>query len=283
VFVVARNSSWTYKGKPTKIQKVAAELGVRYVLEGSVRRQGDQVRINAQLIDARGGHHLWAERYDGALHDVFALQDKVIGQIVAALAVELTGEERARVAQVETADPRVYEAVLQGWEHLRKETEQDTQQAIALFERAVELDPNYGRAYAALATAHWRIAVAGWEAANTGFQRAFDSVRTNLAKAKRVPNSHAHALSAEMMARQGRNDEALAEIQRALELSPNDPDNYVSKARILNAVGRAEEADRKVRSAMRLTPQSPPDSRRALAVSLFPQERYREAIDPSGV
>lgn len=98
VFVVARNSSWAYKGKPTKVQTVAAELGVRYVLEGSVRRQGDQVRINAQLIDARGGHHLWAERYDGALHDVFGFQDKVIGQIVAALAVELTGEERARVA-----------------------------------------------------------------------------------------------------------------------------------------------------------------------------------------
>ena len=142
IFVIARNSSWTYKGKPTKVQKVSAELGVRYVLEGSVRRQGDQVRINAQLIDAIGGHHLWAERYDGPFSDMFAFQDKVIGQIVAALAMELTGEEQARVAQAETKDPRAYDALLQGWEHLRRETEPDTLKAITLFEKAVELDPD---------------------------------------------------------------------------------------------------------------------------------------------
>ena len=95
IFVIARNSVWPYKDKPTKPQQVAEDLGVRYVLEGSVRREGDQVRINAQLIDAIGGHHLWADRYDGALSDIFALQDKVIGQIVSALAVELTSTERA--------------------------------------------------------------------------------------------------------------------------------------------------------------------------------------------
>ena len=87
IFVIARNSSWTYKGKPTKVQRIAEELGVRYVLEGSVRREGDQVRINAQLIDAIGGQHLWADRYDGQVGDVFALQDKVIQRIVTALAV----------------------------------------------------------------------------------------------------------------------------------------------------------------------------------------------------
>ena len=174
MFVIARNSSWIYKGKPMKVQKVAAELGVRYVLEGSVRRQGDQVRINAQLIDAQSGHHLWAERYDGAFGDMFAFQDKVIGQIVAALAMELTGEEQARVAQAETKDPRAYDALLQGWEHLRRETEPDTLKAIALFEKAVELDPGYHRAYAALATGHWRVAVSSWSAANVGMQRAFE-------------------------------------------------------------------------------------------------------------
>ena len=147
IFVIARNSSWTYKGKPTKVQTVGAELGVRYVMEGSVRRQGDQVRINAQLIDATSGHHLWAERYDGPFGNMFAFQDKVIGQILAALAVELTGEEQARVAQAETKDPRAYDALLQGWEHLRRETEPDTLKAITLFEKAVELDPGYHRAY----------------------------------------------------------------------------------------------------------------------------------------
>ena len=211
IFVIARNSSWTYKGKPTKVQKVAAELGVRYVLEGSVRRQGDQVRINAQLIEAMGGHHLWAERYDGPFSDMFALQDKVIGQIVAALAMELTGEEQARVAQAETEGSTAYDALLQGWEHLRKETEQDTLKAITLFEKAVELDPDYRRAYAALAAAHWRIAVSHGERPTSACSAPSSSMKANLAKAMERPNSPAFALSAEVLARQGRNDEALAQ------------------------------------------------------------------------
>ncbi|HEV2565636.1 MAG TPA: rhodanese-like domain-containing protein [Microvirga sp.] len=279
IFVIARNSSWTYKGKPTKVQKVAAELGVRYVLEGSVRRQGDQVRINAQLIDAISGHHLWAERYDGLFGDMFAFQEKVIGQIVAALAVELTGEEQARIALAETKDSRAYDALLRGWEHLRRETEPDTLKAIALFEKAVELDPGYHRAYAALATGYWRVAVSSWTAANVGMQRAFEQMNANMARAMAAPNAPAYALSAEVLARQGRNDEALAKIKRALELAPNDPDHHVSQARILNAVGRAAEAERDVRWAMRLNPQHPPGYLRVLALSLFHQERYGEAID----
>jgi len=279
VFVIARNSSWTYKGKPTKVQKVAAELGVRYVLEGSVRRQGDQVRINAQLIDAANGHHLWAERYDGDASNVFAFQDKVLGQIVAALAVELTGEEQARIAQAETKSPRAYDALLQGWEHLRRATEQDTKEAIALFEKAVALDPDYSRAYASLAAAHWRIALASWQSANVGMQRAFERMMVNLAKAKEKPNSHAFALSAEVLARQGRSAEALADIKRALELGPNNPDHHLSKARILNALGRAVEAEQEARWAMRLNPQYPPEYLRVLALSLFNQQRYGEAIE----
>jgi TolB-like protein/rhodanese-related sulfurtransferase len=279
IFVIARNSSWTYKGKPTKVPTVAAELGVRYVLEGSVRRQGDQVRINAQLIDGVSGHHLWAERYDGPFGDMFAFQDKVIGQIVAAMALEITGEEQARVAQAETKDPRAYDALLQGWEHLRRETEPDTLKALKLFERAVELDPGYHRAYAALATGHWRIAVSSWTAANIGMQRAFEHMKVNMAKAMEAPNAPAFALSAEVLARQGRNDEALARIKRALELAPNDPDHHISHARILNAIGRATEAEQEARRAMRLNPQYPPGYLRVLALSLFHQERYDEATD----
>ena len=243
---------------------------MRYVMEGSVRRQGDQVRINAQLIDAASGHHLWAERYEGPFGDMFAFQDKVIGQIVAAMAVELTGEEQARVAQAETKDPRAYDALLQGWEHLRRETEPETLKAITLFEKAVELDPGYHRAYAALATGHWRVAVSSWSAANIGMQRAFEQMNMNLAKAMEVPNAPAYALSAEVLARQGRNDEALAAIKRALELAPNDPDHHISQARILNAVGRAAEAEQDTRWAMRLNPQYPPGYLRILAVVAIP-------------
>jgi TolB-like protein/rhodanese-related sulfurtransferase len=279
VFVIARNSSWTYKGKPTNVQKVAQDLGVRYVLEGSVRRQGEQVRINAQLIDAVGGHHLWAERYDGALRDVFALQDKVIGQIVSALAVKLTGEEQALVAQAEAVNPQAYDAMLQGRELLRKENEQDTLKAISLFEKAVELDPGFRTAYAALAAGHWRIVLSSWGAANTGFQRAFDRTNANLARAMEKPNSLALALSAEIRARHGRNQEALIQINRALELAPNDPDIRISKAKILNAIGRAVEAEQEAGWAMRLNPQYPPGYLRVLALSQFHQERYEEAVE----
>ena len=279
VFVIARNSSWTYKGKPTNVQQIAQELGVRYVLEGSVRRQGEQIRINAQLIDALGGHHLWADRYDGALQDVFGLQDKVIGQIVGALAVKLSAEERARVSQAEVVNPQAYDDMLQGRELLRKENEQDTLKAISLFERAVELDPSFRTAYAALAAGHWRMAQSSWGAANIGFQRAFDNMNANLAKAMEKPNSLALGISAEFLSRQGRNQEALANVNRALELAPNDPDTRISKAKILNATGRAAEAEQETGWAMRLNPQYPAGYLRVLALSQFHQERYEEAIE----
>jgi adenylate cyclase len=126
------------------------------VLEGSVRRDGELIRINAQLIDALNGHHVWADRYDGSAAEVFALQDKVIRQIVAALAVNLTPGETAQLGDAETAVPRAYDVFLQGWNHFRTETTDDNTKAIALFEQSVELDPGYSRAYAVLAAAYWR-------------------------------------------------------------------------------------------------------------------------------
>lgn len=279
IFVIARNSTFAYKGKPTKIQQVAEDLGVRYVLEGSVQRQGDQVRINAQLIDALGGHHLWADRYDGAMSDIFTLQDKVVGQIVSALTVEFTTAERAEAEQVETEDTQAYDALLQGWDHLRRDSEDETLKAIPLFEKAIEIDPDYSRAHAALAAANWRIAVSNWESANLGFQKAMDRVDQHLALAMRKPNALAYAISAEVLARQGHYDEAFAKISRAMELDPNDPENHISTARILNATGRAPEAERVVRQALRLDPQYPPSYLRVLAISQFHQEKYENGIE----
>jgi TolB-like protein/rhodanese-related sulfurtransferase len=279
VLVVARNSSWTYKGKPVKVQQVAEELGVRYVLEGSVRREGNTVRINAQLVDARSGKHLWAERYDGPIEDVFALQDKVVGQIVAALAVQLTRDEHARVGLAETANPQAYDAVLRGWALYRQGTEEDTQRAIAQFEQAIALDPGYAGAHAALAAAEWRIVQSSWlTTTQGGYQRAYDRMQAALAQAKRQPNALAHAVTAELLSMQGNYGEAFTEIDRAMALAPNDPVNYLSKARILNATGRAAEAEESLRWAMRLDPMYSPDSLRLLAISLFHQQRYEEAL-----
>jgi len=280
IFVISRNSSWTYKGTPVKPQQVAEELGVRYVLEGSVRRQGDEIRINAQLIDAVGGHHLWAERYDGSLSDIFALQDNVIGQIVAALAVNLTSAEKTIVGRAETDNPQAYDTLLQGLDHLRKDTEEETLKAISLFEKAIQIDPNYGRAYAALAAANWRIVASTWfSAAGTGWERAWERLNESIAKAVETPTSLAHAVSAEMLAWDGRFDEAFLQIEKTLALAPNDPDNHISKAKILNASGRATEAEEAARWAMRLDPRYVPEYLRVLARSQFHQERYEEAVE----
>ena len=156
LFVVSRNSAFAYKGKSVDLRQVGRELGVRYVLEGSVRRAGDQVRINVQLVDAATGGHQWAERYDGSLADIFALQDKVTKAVVAALAVQLTPSEQVAIGKHDTKVPEAYDAFLRGWEHYQRTTPQDFAKAIPYFERAIELDPDYGRAHAALAMVYFR-------------------------------------------------------------------------------------------------------------------------------
>jgi tetratricopeptide (TPR) repeat protein len=284
IFVIARNSSWTYKDKPAKVQQVAEELGVRYVLEGSVRRDGDQVRINAQLIDALNGRHLWAERYDGSAREVFSLQDKVIRQIVAALAVNLTSDESARVVDAETNVPQAYDAFLQAWDYYRRETTKgtakDTAKAIAYFEQAIKLDPGYGRAYAGLAAAYWSLVPSGSNSAiGVEWQRLYDGLNENLAKALENPTPLAYSVSAEWLSRQGRNEEALAQIERALALAPNEADTHVSKARMLNATGRAEKAENAVRLAMRLNPRYGPGYLSVLGQALLHQEHYGEAAE----
>jgi adenylate cyclase len=280
IFVIARNSSWAYKDKPTKVQQVAEDLGVRYVLEGSVRRDGEQVRINAQLVDALSGHHLWAERYDGSVGEVFALQDEVIRQIVAALAVNLTSDESSKVADAETDLPQAYDAFLQGWDHYRRETTEDTAKAMAFFEQAIELDPTYGRAYAALAAAYWRLVTLHWQmAVGVEWLRSYEGLNENLAKALESPTPLAYSVSAEWLARQGRSEEALAQIDRAVALGPNEADIHVSKARILNVTGRAAEAEKAVRLAMRLNPHYGPDYLSVLGRALLHQERYGEAAE----
>ncbi|HEX9647888.1 MAG TPA: tetratricopeptide repeat protein [Alphaproteobacteria bacterium] len=280
LFVIARNSSFTYKDKPTKVQQVAADLGVQYVLEGSVRRTGDAVRINAQLIDALSGHHLWAERYEGAVAGIFDFHDQVLGQIVANLAVELAGTAPFGAASpAETEVVAAYDAFLTGRDFYRRRTPQDYDRAIAAFEKAIELDPGYGRAYAALAGVYWDLTTLIWQLAiGTDFQHAYEQMLANLAKAKESPTADAYAVSAEMLARHGQHAEALADAERGIALEPNNPDIHISKARVLNVMGRADEAEQSARLALRLDPHHQPDYLRVLSLALFHQERYDEAV-----
>ncbi len=278
LFVIARNSSFTYKGKPTKVQTVAADLGVQYVLEGSVRRTGDAVRINAQLIDALTGRHLWAERYEGEFADIFELQDKVLEQTITNLAIVLTDAEAPIAGETETDVVEAYDTFLLGWEYYHRGTPDANLEAISLFERAIELDPGYSRAYAGLAAAYWDRISQNWEQTH-GFDwdRTLKKAIASLEKAQTTPTSETYRLAAEILSTQGRHGEAVAQIDRALALDPNSPDSYVSKARILNAIGRAEEAEQSVRTAMRLDPHYRPNYLRVLALARFNQMQYVDA------
>ena len=278
LFVIARNSSFSFKGQAIKIREVAEQLGVRYVLEGSVRRSGDQVRINAQLIDAVTGGHIWAERYDGSLSDVFALQDKVIVQITEALSITLTGASPG-MQVIETDVPGAYDAFLQGWSHYLRHSQEDSAKAIEFFDKAVALDPNYSRAYAGLARVYWDMSNLGWEGIlgiewEDGFNRALAAIEM----AMRKPTAEAYAIRAEMLALWGKPDQALIDIAQALDQLPNSA-NYISKAKILNILGRAEEAELTVRQALRMDPNVLPVILRTLGHSLLHQQRYLEAAE----
>jgi TolB-like protein/rhodanese-related sulfurtransferase len=275
LMVIARSSSFTYKGKHVRPQQVAQELGIRYLIEGSVQRQGDQLRINAQLIDAVGGQHLWADRYSGTMNDVFALQDKVLGEIVAALQLELPD----KTGRGETSNPAAYDALLQGLERLRQGSETETIAAIEAFERAVALDPDYARAHASLAATYWQIVSTLWDlSAGAGYERAYEGMRKHLALAMRAPTPLAHAVKAELTLREGGNIEALAEIDEALKLAPSDPYVRITRANILNALGRAADAEAEVRRVLRLEPGFSPAYQRVLAQAQFNQQKYEEAL-----
>jgi len=162
LFVIARNSTFTYKGKPVKVQQVAEELGVRYVLEGSVQRSGDRVRITAQLIDAQTGRHLWAENYDRTFGDIFALQDDINDHVAMALQVKLTEGEMARIRRGHANNPEAYEYYLRGLKIYRTFTKEANAQARKMYESAVALDPNYALGWCSIGWTHYRDGRFGW-------------------------------------------------------------------------------------------------------------------------
>ena len=294
LFVIARNSSFAYKGKRTDVRTVARELGVRYVLEGSVRRAGDQVRINAQLVDASTGGHLWAERYDGTMEDVFALQDQVVQQIVSALAVTLTTAEQKIVSLRDTDSVEAYEAFLQGWQHYRRYTPEALSKAVVYLDRAIELDPEYGRAYAARslstdamarsfdATGLRRLSASGSDPAvvrrllGTGFGGRANTT-TTMFKALKVPNSTAYQANSWLSVVGRRYENAVAAARRAVTLDPNDPEGFIALASALLSDGKPVEAEEAVETAMRLDPHYPSRYLYWLGLAKFHLEEFEEA------
>jgi TolB-like protein/class 3 adenylate cyclase len=279
LLVIARNSTFTYKGKSVKVQQVAEELGVRYVVEGSVRRDREQVRINVQLIEAATGHHLWAERYDGKMADIFALQDQINQKIISTLQVKLTAVEKSRIARKETNNIKAYDAFLKGWEHYKQMTPEDYSKASSYFREAINLDPIYARAYAALALLYLRALDIGWHrwVTDTHFVQARLDARKYVKMAMKDPSSLAYQATALTLIFKRLYPEAINAAEKALTLGPNDAYNFFILAKILNYAGKSEKAINFTKRAMRLDPQYPADYLIVLGESNFALGNLEEA------
>jgi TolB-like protein len=278
LFVIARNSTFVYKGKPVKIQKVAEDLGVQYVLEGSVRKSGDKMRITAQLIDAITGHHVWSEHYDRELKDIFDLQDEVTIKIMHAMRVELTdGEQARRWTKGRTKILKAYELNFQGIGFLKRGTKQDNDTARHLFEEAIALDPKYPWAYINLGTAHFWDARNGWsESPVKSIQRAFELAQKALAMDDSLDLGHSLLGAIYIVMRQY--DRAIAEGERAVALNPNGALAFSFLSGIVGASGMWEDSVMYAKQSIRLDPFPGPLLYHMLGRAYFMTGKNDEAI-----
>ena len=257
LLVISRNSSFAYKGKTVNVQQVADELKVKYVLEGSIQRAGDRVRIRAQLIDGATDHHLWAESYDAVMENIFDLQDEITKKIAAVLAVKLTTKEQNRLDTKETTSIQAYDAFVKGWEHLHRETSDDLIQAISSFEKAIEIDPSYSRAHSALAWAYLSRSLRfKWRELIYWHNHLRLMARKYLDLAMRNPTSTAHLVASKMAMFRRRYQDAVTHAQLALAFDTNDPDTNLNMAWVLMATGKPEEGLEFVNKTMQLDPRN---------------------------
>jgi adenylate cyclase len=276
LFVIARNSVFTYKAKPVNIRDVGRDLGVRYVLEGGVQRAGSRVRITAQLVDAQTGYHLWAERYDREVRDIFAVQDDVTQQIVRALSVKVTEAERIRFGVTPTGVLEAYDLVLRGDDERKRTTRESNAEARRLFRLALELDPKYAVACVGLG---WTV-LQSWQLLWTTDRQTLVQARELAERAIALDNSlgNAYQLLAQVSLWQKEHDRAIAEAERGVALDPNDADGYETLAETLGWSGRADESIRIIRQAMRLNPHYPFFYLWTLGHAYFLAERRQEAL-----
>ena len=254
LFVIARTSSFTYKGKAVKVQEISRELGVKYILEGSVEKAGGRVRITAQLVDATTGEDFWAEQYERPLRDIFVLQDEVVGRIVTTLKLQLTLEERGILVRKQTDNPEAYDDFLRGQEHYWALTKQGNAQARQMFEKAIELDPKYADAYVALGFAHLLDYILQWISDPHALDRAFQMAQKAVALDDSLPL--AHALLGRLYVYRWQYDQAIAECERGVELGPNSANAYDMLAQTLARSGEPAESIAPAEKAMRLDPRN---------------------------
>jgi adenylate cyclase len=276
MFVISRNSTFAYKGKATDIRKIAKDLGVGSVLEGSVRKSGDRVRITGQLVDAKTGNHLWAERYDRQFADIFDLQDEITREIVIALRVKLTEGDQIQLRRRGTNSVEAWEIYCRGQFYLRRFNKSDNDQAKQAIEKVVAMDPKFASAWSHLAWVHYIDARGGWAPSEEAFERASECAERSLAIDDRQPD--AYAMLGVIALHHWNYQQAVALGRRAIELGPSIADNMVRLAMMLNYCGGADEAIQLIEKALRLSPHYPDWYLGIAGVAYCQLGRYEEAI-----
>jgi adenylate cyclase len=278
MFVISRNSTFTYKGKPVKVKQVSEELGVRYVLEGSVQKEGNQLRMTAQLVDALTGHHLWAERYDRDVKDIFALQDEIAKNILEAMQVKLTEGERARMWGKGTQSLDAYLKMLQALEAAYRQNPDDNALARQLSEEAISLDPEYARPYLILSSTYLSDIWFGLsKSPSESLKQAEQLAQKALALDPSVGYTHLILGGVYLLRRQ--HELSIAEMEKAIAKSPSEADAYASLGHCLTFAGRPEEAIPLIKKAIRLNPFPQAFNFQHLGQAYRVTGRYEEAIE----
>ncbi|MGD8444274.1 MAG: adenylate/guanylate cyclase domain-containing protein [Desulfobacterales bacterium] len=277
IFIIASTSSFAYKGKPVKVQEVSEELGVRYVLEGSVQRTGDRMRINAQLIDATTGKHLWAELYDREAKRLFDIQDEIVETIVATMAFEVDAVERERVARKGPENLDAYDYWLRGRDAWFRWTKEANSEAGSLYQKAIELDPSWARPYCYMPWVHVNDMQNGWS------ENPEKSLELALEWAQKCyaldPNDYkTHWTLGLVYLYLGNFDLALSEYERALALNSNDADFLAQMTEALTYLGRSEQAIAQLKKAMRMNPRHPSWYWELLGFAYYEVGQYKEAL-----
>ena len=276
LFVIARNSVFAYKGKDKKVEDIGRELGVQFVLEGSVRKSEDRVRISAQLIDATTGGHLWAERYDRGLKDIFDLQDEVTGEIVSALAIKLREDEHKRLLRKGTGNLEAYDCMLRGMEQVYLLSKEAYAIARQMFEKAIALDPQYALAYSLLGSTYLTEWILGWNPDPSIMAKAQELARKAISLDEEI--AEAHGILGTVLLWNKKHDQAIEALQRAISLEPSNADGYATLGNILFWAGRIDESINFIRQAMQLNPHYPGWYAFRLGQAYCLAEEYDEAI-----
>ncbi|MGE0046500.1 MAG: adenylate/guanylate cyclase domain-containing protein [Hyphomonadaceae bacterium] len=277
-FVIARNSSFIYRGRAVDVKQVGRELGVRYVLEGSVRKAGARVRIVAQLIDAATAAHVWSDSFDRDVSDMFALQDEITEHVVTAIEPAMLHQESSRVARKSAADLTAFDCFQRGMWRLNKLTRADFDEAKALFEEAIARDPESPLGHTGLSRILYGMVMQGWSSAP--YRDLIDAKNAALTAISLDPrDAHAHFALSGALLHLGRQSEALEEAVRTVSLNPNLAFAHFRRGQVLLCLGRAEEAIPHIERSIRHNPYDPQNGamQTALALALFHAGRFEEA------